>query len=107
MFAAGIRPGELRAGIRWREGVVFVHGDRPVSAAWYRVILATPGIVLGLIPAAAGLVLGAAFWTMFGFLMLASAIGDWAILKLIRDVPGSTMVQDHPSDVGCIVLPET
>jgi hypothetical protein len=105
MLLAGIRLSELRFGVRWREGVVFVHGGRPVSARAYRIILATPGVVLGVLPVGYGLAVGNAFATVFGFLMLVSAVGDWAVLRLIRDLDPSEMVTDHPREVGCVVLP--
>ncbi|MBO6576853.1 MAG: DUF3267 domain-containing protein [Rhodothermales bacterium] len=105
MLAAGVRLGELHFGVRWRDGVVFVHGDRPVTARWYRFILALPGFVLGVAPVLYGISTNHAFATMFGYLMLVSAVGDWAILRLIRDVPSDALIIDHSEEVGCIVLP--
>lgn len=105
MLFVGIRVSELKVGVRWSEGVVFVHGGRPVSATAYRVILATPGILLGVIPAIYGIVAGNAFLTVFAWLMLVSAVGDWAVLRLIRDLPGDTLVQDHEREVGCVIVP--
>ncbi|NNE69349.1 MAG: DUF3267 domain-containing protein [Rhodothermales bacterium] len=108
MLFVGIRISELRIGVRWKDGVVYVHGGRPVSATAYRVILATPGIILGIIPAVYGIATGHAFLTVFAWLMLVSAVGDWAVLRLIRDLPGDTLVQDHDSEVGCVIVrPET
>lgn len=103
MFAFGIRWSDLRFGIRWRDGVVFVHGGKPVSARAYRIILSTPGIVLGVLPALYGIGTGAGWITLFGWLMLVSAVGDWAVLRLIRRLPPDTPVTDHPSEVGCLV----
>lgn len=108
MFAAGLRPADLRFGIRWSEGVVFVHGTRPVSARHYRVILATPGLLLGLLPLITGWVTGSPFLTVFAWLMVISAIGDWAVLRLIGDLEPERLVQDHPRKVGCLVeVPRT
>jgi hypothetical protein len=104
MFAAGILPSELSFGIRWREGVVFVHGGRPVSARAYRVILATPGIILGVLPAVYGVAVGNAFVTVFAWLMLISAIGDWAVFRLIADLPSDQLVQDHETEIGCVIV---
>ncbi len=105
MFAAGIKPSELSFGIRWREGVAYVHGGRPVSARAYRVILATPGLVLGAVPLFYGLVIGSAFATVFGYLMTLSAVGDWAVWRLIRDLEPDRLVEDHETAIGCVVLP--
>lgn len=108
MFAAGIKPSDLSFGVRWSEGVVFVHGGRPVSVRAYRVILATPGIVLGILPAIYGVAMGNAFVVVFAWLMLISAIGDWAVLRLIADLPHDQMVQDHATEIGCVIVqPET
>jgi putative zincin peptidase len=104
MLAAGVRLRELSFGIRWSEGVVFVHGARAVSARAYRIILALPGVVLGVMPLAFGLATGNAFVTVFSYLMLVSAVGDWAVWRLIRDLDPEEQVLDHHTAIGCSVL---
>jgi hypothetical protein len=103
MLYAGVRFREIRAGIRWKEGVAYVHAGRPLSISVYRLILVMPGLVLGLIPALAGLATGSAALTLYAFVMLLSAVGDWAVLLHIRGVPEGAIVEDHPDAVGCRV----
>ena len=42
--------------------------------------------------------------TFFGFLMLVAAAGDVLILWVLRGVPPRAWVQDHPRQVGCLVV---
>lgn len=89
---------------RLREGIAYVHAHQPMTASAYRGILVLPGIVLGIIPALAGLLAGSGWLVFYGFVMLSSAIGDFAMLRLMRPLDSDTLVRDHPEKVGCQVL---
>lgn len=105
MFAvARVPASSVRFGFRKAEGVLFVHTDRPMSAAAYRFVLILPAAVLGLVPVAAGTMWGTAWLVLYGYVMLISAAGDLAVLQLIRHLDARDRVRDHPSDVGCQVL---
>ncbi len=90
-------------GHRLSEGVVYVHSKDPMSARAYRGVLMLPGIVTGLVPAIIGIVVGSFWITFYGWVMMASAVGDLAVLRLMRDVPPQVRVQDHPEEVGLLV----
>lgn len=94
----------IRFGMRLHEGVAYVHTSTPMTVRAYRVVLVLPGLVLGLIPALAGLALGNGYLTVYGFVMLASAIGDIVMLIRLRPYAPHLMVRDHPSDIGCQVF---
>jgi len=122
LFVAGVLVHEVLHGVAWRlAGAVrgsvslgfqvqtltpYAHSSAPMTARAYRVGAVTPGVVLGVAPALAGLVLGAGdvFW--FGFIFTLAAGGDALILWLLRGVPGDRLVRDHPTKPGCLVLPE-
>ena len=93
----------IRFGLRWREGVAFVHTDEPMTIRAYRVVLAFPGVVLGLLPTFAGLGVGNGWLTFYGFIMLVSAVGDMAVLQLLQPFDADRLVRDHPREVGCQV----
>ncbi len=78
-----------------------------MPARVYRVGGAAPGVILGLLPAAAGLFIGSAPATAFGAVMTASAAGDLVVLWLLRGLPDHTLVRDHPTRVGCEILDGT
>lgn len=91
-------------GIHWHVLSPYAHCRSPLRTKSYRLALVLPALVLGLLPALVGLI-GGWFWVVFfGTIMLASAGGDAAVLWLIRDVPPNAWVQDHPTDIGCLVL---
>ncbi len=76
----------------------------PVSA--YRVGVVLPGIITGLLPVVIGLLARSGPLTLWGAFMLSSAVGDLIVLWVIRALPGTARVIDHPSKAGCIVLPD-
>jgi hypothetical protein len=75
----------------------------PMRAGAYRISVALPGLVLGVLPTAVSWLLGSGALVLFGSLMLITALGDLMILWLIRDVPAGRLVLDHPSEAGCLV----
>ena len=89
---------EMEKPVRW--GIIALFTLAGIALA------GVPGVVLGVAPALAGLVLGAGdvFW--FGFIFTLAAGGDALILWLLRGVPGDRLVRDHPTKPGCLVLPE-
>lgn len=94
----------IRAGHRIREGIIYVHSTRPMTASAYRKVLLLPAILVGIIPAVIGITTGDGWLTAFGWLMTISAAGDVAVWRLIRPLDAEQMVQDHPSAVGVIVV---
>ena len=95
----------VRYGIAWSKLMPYAHCKVPLSARSYRIACALPGLVLGLLPVVVGLSLGWGKWMLFGVLMIGLAGGDAAVLWAIRRVPGESQVLDHPTAVGCTVLP--
>ncbi len=121
IFVAGIVVHEALHGIAWRltaapKGTIsfgfqvktltpYAHCSAALPARAYRIGAATPGVMLGLVPALVGLgfEMGATFW--FGTFFTLAAGGDALILWLLRGVPSDHLVKDHPSLPGCLLLP--
>ncbi len=104
---AGAMPwSDVRLGFQLKTLTPYAHSRVPMSARAYRIGAATPGLVLGLAPAAASLATGSGFWLLFGVLFTIAAGGDALILWLLRGIPPGRLVQDHPSRAGCLVLGE-
>lgn len=95
---------EVDFGIHWHVLSPYAHCSTPLRADPYRLALVLPALVLGLLPTIAGLLLGGFWVVFFGAVMLMVAGGDAAVLWAIRNVPQAAWVQDHPSDIGCLVL---
>ncbi len=94
----------IRYGFNWKGLAPYAHCHAVMSARSYRVGVALPGLVLGVIPALVSLAAGIWWLAAWGALMLISAGGDVAVLLAVRQVPGQALVQDHPAKVGCHVL---
>jgi len=91
-------------GLSVKSMTAYVHCDSPLSASAYGRLVALPGIVLGVVPVCIGIMTGAGWMTLYGFLMLIGASGDFAVLWRIRHVPPDSMVLDHAHRAGCWVL---
>ncbi|WP_456428476.1 DUF3267 domain-containing protein [Rhodocaloribacter sp.] len=102
-LVAGVPWRTIRFGVRWRDGIAFVHSPVPMTVRAYRVVLAVPGVVQGLLPALTGLALGNGWLVLYGYVMLASALGDVVMLRLLAPLDGDVLVRDHPTEIGCQV----
>ncbi len=102
---AGKAPADsIRYGFNWKGMAPYAHCHAVMPASGYRVGVALPGLILGVVPAVVGLIGGIWWLAVWGALMLVSAGGDLAVLLAVRHVPGAALVQDHPSKVGCHVV---
>jgi len=97
---------DVRLGFQWKTVTPYAHARVPMPARAYRAGAAAPGVVLGLLPALAGLASGAGHWFLFGLLFTLAAGGDALILWLLRGVAPARLVSDHPDRAGCFVWPE-
>ena len=92
----------IRFGMNWKALSPHAQCTVPLTAAAYRQGAAAPGLLLGIVPAVAGAIIGAGAVAAFGWLMTLGAGGDMVVLWLIRRVPRDVLVHDHPSRAGCI-----
>ncbi len=97
---------QVKFGFSWKGLAPYAHCRVPMKLAQYRISVMLPGIVLGILPAVFGLVVGNFWLSFFGVLMLMAAGGDLAVLLAVRKVPPTATVRDHDSMAGCEVLKE-
>ena len=95
---------DIRFGVNWRALSPYAHCKAAVGARAYKWAVALPGLVLGVLPNAIGLVTGSGWLLLWGFFMVIASAGDIAILWAIRRVPAVAVLRDHPSRAGCQVL---
>jgi hypothetical protein len=81
----------------------FAHCTVPLPARAYRIGIAAPGVLVGLLPALLGTTLSVGGLAAFGWLLTGTAGGDLLVLWLLRGVPPGAMVEDHPTRAGCLV----
>ncbi len=96
--------GRVRWGITLWPLTAYIHAAEPVTVRAYRLLVALPGVVLGAVPAVAGIAAGSGELTIYGFFMLISAGGDIAVLWTIRHLPPTALALDHPKRAGCTAL---
>lgn len=94
----------IRFGIKWEFLTPYCHCSEPLLINLYRFGSILPAIVLGFLPSAIALISGNLGLMIFGFFFTFSASGDFLILWLIRNEKSSSLVQDHPDKIGCIIL---
>lgn len=103
MLAGRLSWRALSFGFDRKTATPYAHARSPMTARAYRFGAALPAIVTGIVPAALGLITGFGGWALLGAVMLMLAVGDVMILVIIRAVPPSALVLDHPTQAGCLV----
>lgn len=101
---AGRRPfSSIRFGFNVATLTPYAHFKDPLPANAYRLGAAMPGLALGVLPLLIAFATGNGWLAGFGMLFLVAAGGDILILWMLRHVPATSTIQDHPSQPGCIV----
>ncbi len=104
MLFAGVPRSAIEIGVKWKLLTPYAHSQQPMPAAGYRWGTALPGLLMGILPALLAVVLGSGMLLLVGVFFTAVAGGDFLVLWLLRPVPGDTLVEDHPTRVGCIII---
>jgi hypothetical protein len=94
----------IRYGFKLKTLTPYAHCTEPMDARAYRLGAAMPGLLLGVGPWLAGLATGHGPTFLFGLLFTLAALGDAMILWLLRHVPPTAQVIDHPTRAGCYVI---
>lgn len=99
-------PNAIRYGIDPKTLSPYAHCQEPMKIKAYRISVAMPGVLLGILPATIGILSGVSSVFIYGLLFILAAGGDIFILWLLRKVRARTLVEDHPTRAGCyITLP--
>lgn len=90
----------VKFGVMWKMLTPYAHCKEPLLVKHYIKALLAPLILVGIIPALVGIVLGNAPLLIFGIILSGSSAGDLMIYNLIRKEDPEDYVQDHPSEAG-------
>ncbi len=101
----GAKIGEVKFGFLVRKLLPYAHCKVPLSAAGYRLGVALPGLILGVLPLIIGLLAHDPTLTVYAIAMILAAVGDLITLVMLVPVPNNARVQDHPSKPGFQILP--
>lgn len=88
-------------GVHWRYLTPYCHCKEMLPLRPYLVGGMMPGLVMGLLPAVAGMVTGNLLLFLFGLFFSLAASGDLLVLHMLRHAKASDLVQDHPEKIGC------
>ena len=91
-------------GFQWKSLTPYEHCKEPMDIRPYRIGSFAPGFLLGILPWIVSLFTGNILLLLYGFLYTTAAGGDFLILWILRDVNPHTLVEDHPTNVGCYIL---
>lgn len=93
----------IQYGIIWKALTPYCHCREVLAINEYRLGTIMPGIVLGFIPALAGILTGNNMSLILGIIFTVAAGGDFIFIWLLKKEPKDSYVLDHPDKVGCIV----
>lgn len=82
----------------------YVYCKELIELKTYRLGIAMPFMILGLLPTTLGFLIGNSFIFLFGLSGIFFANEDIAVLWLIRNVKAASLIEDHPKRPGCYVI---
>ncbi|GGG21825.1 hypothetical protein GCM10011323_27220 [Pontibacter amylolyticus] len=94
----------IKYGVHWKVLTPYCHCKEVLPLRHYAIGGMMPGLVMGLLPALAGIAMGHFLLFLFGLFFSIAAAGDLLILWMLRHQHSSDLVQDHPDKIGCYVL---
>ena len=93
----------IKFGIIWKFLTPYCHCKDPLTVKHYIIGTITPFIVLGLIPVIFAIFINSTFLLSFGAFFTIAAGGDIYMAYLLRNENKDSIIQDHPSEVGCYI----
>lgn len=84
--------------------IPYVHYKEPISILAYRIGVAMPGILLGIVPSIVGLWIGNAYLTLFGIIFTGCSAGDFLILKATKGLNNDIKIRDLADHIGFEVV---
>ena len=82
----------------------YCHCKEPLKIKHYIIALLAPLVILGILPAIVGILIGNLGLTIFGIFFSGAAAGDLMIYNLIKKENPEDYVQDHPSEAGYYIF---
>lgn len=93
----------IKYGVHWSYLTPYCHCEEVLPLRPYILGGIMPGLVMGLLPALAGMATGNLLLFLFGLFFTVAASGDLLVLWMLRYAKATDLVQDHPEKVGCVV----
>lgn len=94
----------IRYGINLKVLSPYAHCQEPLNMRAYRWGALMPGLLVGIVPAALGIITGNGTIMSFGLLFTVAAGGDAMVLWILRKEDSDALVLDHPRNAGCCIV---
>jgi hypothetical protein len=95
----------IKFGIDWKNLSPYCHCNEPLKVTHYKLGVAMPLIVMGIIPMLTGFIIGNGAIFIIGIFFTWAASGDIIILFMLRNLKNDDCVLDHPKKLGFILHP--
>ena len=92
----------IKYGIQWNLLTPYCHCKEPLKVKHYKIGVAMPLIVMGIIPSIIGLIFGYGEFLSIGIFFTWAAGGDIITLFMLRKIDSDVYVSDHPEKMGFI-----
>lgn len=92
----------IKFGVKWKFLTPYCHCKEPLKVKHYRIGIAMPLIVMGIIPSIIGLIIGHGGVLSFGIFFIWAAVGDIIGIFMLRKLDKDIYVSDHPEKMGFI-----
>lgn len=96
MIFGGAKFKELDYGINLKLGIAYATTIKPMTNSAMKKALLLPFWTTGILPTVAGLYIGSFTLVITGALLIAGAVGDFAMYKELRPFPNNALVKDDP-----------
>lgn len=94
---------DIKFGVIWKHITPYAHCKVPLKVNAYRIALLLPVILTGIIPLIIALSIGNGLLFSVSVFLIAGGLGDWIIFRKLEKYPHTSLIADHPSEIGCIV----
>ena len=94
----------IKFGVKWSYLTPYAHCKEPLKVSQYSIGGALPGIILGILPAILGIITGNTWLIFFGIFFTGAAGGDILVLWKLRNYNDTYTIQDHPTEIGFMVM---
>ena len=96
---------DVSFGVKFKEGILYCHCEKPMKGGAYCVMLVMPLIVTGLIPYAVCVAAGGLLQIAVFAFMISGAAGDIVMLAgMLKNKDYKRMIKDHPKATAYFVL---
>lgn len=101
----GVRWSSLSYGLDMEKGIAYATTSELVENHAMKKALLLPFWLTGVVPTVYGFYVDSYLWITVGALLLAGAVGDFAMYKALRKFPKDAVVKDDPQEPTLYIYP--